>query len=62
MDKEYKIEVGMTPHTHDDKYKPYYWVLLACSKDGAWCNEGFGWADSPPNAWLEAYEFYKSKF
>jgi len=26
---DYKIEVGVTPHFHDNKMQPYYWTLFA---------------------------------
>ena len=58
LQKNYKIEVGITPNYKDNKYKPYYWVLFAYS--GEWCNECFGWAESPEKAWEEAYNFYLS--
>ncbi|GEM_PF-1777891 len=59
MQKSYKIEIGITPNYNENKYKPYYWVLFACS-DSACCNECFGWAESPKKAWEEAYNFYLS--
>lgn len=59
MQKEYKIEIGVTPNYKDNKYKPYYWVLFA-SSGGEWCNECFGWAEFPGKAWEEAYNFYLS--
>lgn len=61
--EEYKVDVGMTPHYRDNPKKPYYWTLFKWSGD-AWCNEGFGWALSPMEAFAEAnrmYELYKKK-
>jgi len=57
LNQNYKIEVGVTPHTHDNKLQPYYWTIF-CFCD-AWCNEGHGWAKTPELAWSEAYDFYK---
>lgn len=55
---DYKIEIGITPHYHDNKHKPYYWIILGFYND--WCNEGFGWAETPEKAWKEAEEYFKS--
>jgi hypothetical protein len=57
----YKIEVGITPNYRDNKFKPYYWVLLS-SNDGdeKWYNSCFGWAETPEEAWMEAFKFYTS--
>lgn len=56
MGQDYKIEVGVTPNYHDNKHQPYYWTLF-CYYD-VWCNEGFGWAKTPEDAWKEVYGFY----
>jgi hypothetical protein len=55
----YKIEIGITPNYKDNKHKPYYWVLFVFN-DGEWCNECFGWSESPEKAWTEAFNFYVS--
>jgi len=57
MDNEYKLDVGLFPYTWDNKYKPYSWCLFKWCGD-AWCNYGFGWADTPQKAWKEGYDFY----
>lgn len=56
MNQNYKIEVGVTPHTHDNKNQPFHWTLFAYCEE--WCNEGSGWARTPELAWKEAYNFY----
>lgn len=56
LQKVFKIEVSVTPNYNDNKYKPYHWVLLGYNSE--WCNECFGWAESPTKAWEEAYTFY----
>ncbi len=57
MDKEYKIEVSLTPNYQDNKFKPYHWTLFIYDGND-WCNEGFGWTENPELAWEEAYNFY----
>jgi len=56
LEKDYKIEIGITPSYKDNKTQPYYWVLFAYH--GAWCNVAAGWAETPEKAWGEAYTFY----
>ena len=58
MNEEYKIEIGITPHYHDNKFKPFYWTLLAYRN--GWSNDGCGWATTQEEAWKEAYRFYKT--
>ena len=54
---EYRIEVIMTPHTHDNPKAPYFWMIKSyCGKD--WYNHTCGWATTPEEAWKEAYTFY----
>jgi hypothetical protein len=55
---EYKIEVIMTPHIHDNPQKPYFWCIMSCTQSGSWCNHTFGWAATPEEAWQEAKTFY----
>lgn len=62
MSDVYKLEVDLTPHTWDNKYKPYSWCLLKWCEhegEGTWCNYGFGWAETPQKAWEEGYGFYE---
>ena len=56
----YKIEVIMTPLTHDSPKKPYFWIIYSnTGKEGSsWCNHTAGWAKTPEKAWAEANEFY----
>jgi len=56
LDQSYKIEIGVTPHYHDNKLQPYHWTLFAYYD--TWCNEGSGWANTPTEAWNEAYNFF----
>ena len=51
---EYKIEVCMNPHHWDNKEKPYYWVIFEGN-----CNAGFGWCETPEQAWVEARQYYE---
>ena len=55
-EKEYKIEIGMQPHPWDNSEQPFWWCLLCYHTD--WCNKGFGWAETPEEAWQEAYKYY----
>ena len=61
MEEEYKIEVLVTPHYHDNLKNPYFWCVLRWYNEG-WCNT---WAASPEeeafnkvNKW---YEYYYKK-
>ena len=56
----YKIEVIMTPLTHDSPKKPYFWIIYShTGKEGSsWCNHTAGWATTPEEAWAEANDFY----
>ena len=57
---EYKIEIGLRPHYHDNEKEPYFWCLLTWNvTHKEWYNNGFGWAESPEKAWEQAYIFYK---
>lgn len=55
-----KIEVLMTPQYHDNKYKPYFWAIMKLSStSGEYYNSGLcGWAETPADAWKEAYQDY----
>jgi hypothetical protein len=59
LDKNYKMEISISPNYKDNKYKPYYWVLYVLNND-TWCNEGFGWSYTPVTAWEDGYKFYTS--
>ena len=56
----YKIEVIMTPLMHDSPKKPYFWIIYSKSdqEDSSWCNHTCGWAETPEDAWSDAYHFY----
>jgi hypothetical protein len=54
---EYKIEISMTPHVHDNPLQPYFWCILYLHGK-QWCNSGHGWAVTPEEAWKEAKTFY----
>jgi hypothetical protein len=56
MEKEYCIEVLMTPHPWDSPNKPYFWCIKSSVK--SWCMETGGWAATPEEAWREAKEYY----
>lgn len=58
--KEIKIEVHLTPHYHDNKHKPFFWIIFECNDNtGNWYNSGLcGWAETPADAWNEAYQDY----
>jgi len=58
MDNELHIEISMTPHTWDNRNKPYSWTLLRWCKT-AWCNVGFGWAKTSKEAWEDASKHYE---
>lgn len=57
MDKEYSIEVSITPHPWDNPSQPYFWGVF---EDG--CNAGFGWSKTPEGAWEAALEYYKKNY
>jgi len=57
LHRDYKIEIGLTPHFHNNKNFPYYWTIF-CFYD-TWCNEGTGWAKTPTEAWNAAMKYYK---
>ncbi|MFA9377003.1 MAG: hypothetical protein ACERKZ_09665 [Lachnotalea sp.] len=56
MKNEFKIEIGLTPHNHDN-INPYYWTIFCYYDD--WCNEGFGWSKTPEEAWYSAFSYYQ---
>lgn len=48
---ERKIQISLTPNIHDNKHKPYFWVILEWHKD-TWINTGkCGWESTPQKAW-----------
>lgn len=55
MDVEYKLEVCLTPHEHDNKEAPYFWCLFKYGND--WANEGFGWAKTPEEAFKDGMDY-----
>ena len=59
--KEYMIEIIMTPHYHDNLQKPYFWCILEnCENEKS--NRGSGWAATPEDSFKEALSYYKSIF
>lgn len=56
MDYEWKIDVGLTPHYHDNPKQPYYWCIFKYTNE--WCNNGFGWANSSGEAFAQALSYY----
>ena len=52
---DYKIEVDMCPHEWDNKNKPYFWMIT----NGV-CNNGFGWSETPEQAWKDALNYYNN--
>lgn len=54
MEYEYHIQILMTPHPWDNKEKPYCWVIFEGN-----CNAGFGWSETPEQAWKDANEYHK---
>jgi hypothetical protein len=57
--KERKIEVFLTPHYHDNKENPYFWCILEWNN--SWANVGWGWAETPLEAFNMAYEENSNK-
>ena len=53
--KEYKIQVSMTPSLHDNPTKPYFWCILVFNN--GWSNAGSGWAKTPDEAFLDAKKY-----
>lgn len=57
MEKQFKIEVIMSPFRNSNSYQ-YFWCLLSCAgKD--WCVEYADYANSYEEAWTDARNFYK---
>lgn len=50
---DYKIEVDMCPHEWDNENRPYFWMIT----NGV-CNNGFGWSETPEQAWKDALNYY----
>ncbi len=60
-DKEMTIQITMCPHEHDNKHKPYFWVIMQTCEDGSKFNTGLcGWQITPQQAWQEAIETYNN--
>lgn len=55
--KDYKIEVGVTPHGEDHALAPHYWILYGYYD--SWCNDGNGWEKTASDAWNAAYQYYQ---
>lgn len=57
MIKEYKFQVLLKPHDHDNPKKPYFWCILGYTGD-TWCNVTNGWAENPEKAFTEGMKAY----
>lgn len=56
--KEYKLEINLTPHYHDNEDNPYFWVILQYTTNG-WVNTGqCGWSKTPTEASVTALRSY----
>lgn len=52
--KEYKLEIILAPHSHDNQAKPIFWAILQYSQD-TWANTGLcGWEKTPLEAFMAA--------
>lgn len=52
--KEYKLEIILTPHSHDNQAKPIFGAILQYSQD-TWANTGLcGWEKTPLEAFMAA--------
>jgi len=52
--KEHKLEIILTPHSHDNPEKPFFWAILQHSQ-GTWVNTGLcGWEKTPLEAFMAA--------
>jgi hypothetical protein len=59
---EQEIRVLLTPHTWDNRTKPYFWVIMNYYHDSGWCNSGIcGWENTPQKAWEQAYKEFNKK-
>lgn len=60
MDNKYIVKISMTS---DDNHKinPYFWCVLKL-KGETWINNGFGWSNSPQEAWDQAYTYYNKHY
>ena len=57
--EEYKIEIIMTPHTDQNKERPYFWCIFEYFGSG-YCNTGYcGWEETPEKAWQKANKDYE---
>lgn len=60
MEKEYSINVCMTPSYQTNSEKPYFWVIF---EETVGVNTGCsGWAKTPELAWKDAAERFKEEF
>lgn len=60
MEPIYKIEVNLYPSNEINKInkdKPFFWNLRSYVGND-WCLSASGWAKTPEEAWIEAYNFY----
>lgn len=58
--KEYKLEVILTPHLHDNLENPYFWCVLENLGNG-WHNVRSGWSCTLEDAFQagrDAYDAY----
>lgn len=59
MQKEYTIEVIVTPHTWDNKENPYFWCIKAWDSEAeVWYTKTCGWSKSSNDAWVDANKEY----
>ena len=57
MDLNCKIEVSIDPDP-EMAPTPYFWCILIFKRTN-WCNEGFGWSETPEQAWKDALSYYE---
>jgi hypothetical protein len=59
MNTEYKMEVLISPHPHDNSKRPYFWVILKYVNE-KWVNTGHsGWSKTPEVACSDAIKEYQ---
>lgn len=54
---EYKLEVILDPHEHDNPVNPYYWCLFCWN--GNWYNAASGWEKTPEDAFHAGQKAYQ---
>lgn len=55
---EYRVEIIMTPHLHDNPTHPYFWRVIKCCENN-WCTEYCGWGKTQDEAFQEANRHYR---